>query len=108
MFNLRPRGKGLGGSSMLNAMLYVRGSPHDYDEWESFGNPGWKFEDVLPFFKKSEHFHRFVRRVFRMCLHQGSQTQIYRRATLQRKNASRAAAYCKKKTFEGHNLQKKP
>ena len=50
-------GKCLGGSSALNFMQYVRGNGKDYDEWESFGNPGWGFDNVLKYFKKSEKFH---------------------------------------------------
>ena len=49
-----PRGKGMGGSSSMNAMLYVRGRPLDYDGWEAQGAPGWGYEDVLPYFIKSE------------------------------------------------------
>ena len=49
-----PRGKGLGGSSSMNAMLYVRGSPLDYDAWEAQGAPGWGYRSVLPYFLRSE------------------------------------------------------
>lgn len=49
-----PRGKVLGGSSSLNAMVYVRGQPGDYDDWAAAGNTGWGWKDVLPYFKKSE------------------------------------------------------
>ncbi len=49
-----PRGKGIGGSSSMNAMLYVRGRPLDYDGWEAQGAPGWGWRDVLPYFLKSE------------------------------------------------------
>jgi choline dehydrogenase len=59
-----PRGKVLGGSSALNGLLYVRGQPQDYDRWRELGNHGWGFDDVLPYFKKSEdnsrgasHYH---------------------------------------------------
>ena len=53
-----PRGKVLGGSSSLNGLLYVRGQPEDYDHWVELGNKGWSFEEVLPYFKKSEDQER--------------------------------------------------
>ncbi|WP_197475909.1 MULTISPECIES: GMC family oxidoreductase [unclassified Oleiphilus] len=49
-----PRGKTLGGSSAINAMVYVRGDKSDYDHWEAQGNKGWKFDSMLPYFKKAE------------------------------------------------------
>ena len=52
-----PRGKVLGGSSCLNAMIYVRGAPADYDAWAYLGNSGWDYESVLPYFKKSEDYY---------------------------------------------------
>ncbi|MFL0685069.1 MAG: GMC family oxidoreductase [Algoriphagus aquaeductus] len=50
-----PRGKTLGGSSSTNAMAYVRGHRTDFDEWEKWGNEGWGYDSVLPYFKKSEN-----------------------------------------------------
>ncbi|WP_340119887.1 GMC family oxidoreductase N-terminal domain-containing protein [Pelagibius sp. 7325] len=49
-----PRGKVLGGSSSINAMVYVRGQPEDYDGWKAAGNPGWGWADVLPLYKRME------------------------------------------------------
>ena len=49
-----PRGKTLGGTSCLNAMVYIRGHRDNYDGWRDLGNPGWGYADVLPLFKKSE------------------------------------------------------
>lgn len=53
-----PRGKGLGGSSAINGMVYIRGHPKDFNTWRDLGNPGWGFDDVLPYFKRMEHFER--------------------------------------------------
>jgi choline dehydrogenase len=53
-----PRGKTLGGSSSINAMLYIRGHASDYDHWRQLGNEGWSYDEVLPFFKKAENNER--------------------------------------------------
>ena len=50
-----PRGKMLGGSDSFNNMIYVRGNPRDYDEWAANGCRGWSYEEVLPYFIKSEN-----------------------------------------------------
>ena len=52
-----PRGKTLGGSSSINGLLYVRGQPQDYDGWAQRGNSGWAWDDVLPYFIKSENWN---------------------------------------------------
>lgn len=49
-----PRGKVLGGSSSINAMVYIRGQAQDFNDWHDVGNPGWSWDEVLPYFKKSE------------------------------------------------------
>ena len=61
-----PRGKVLGGSSSLNAMVYIRGHAKDFDRWDAEGATGWNYEGVLPYFKRSEtyskggDFYRFL------------------------------------------------
>ncbi|MGR4868261.1 GMC family oxidoreductase [Variovorax sp. LARHSF232] len=55
----QPRGKTLGGSSSINAMVYVRGDRWDYDHWAALGNEGWSYDEVLPLFRRSEHNEQF-------------------------------------------------
>lgn len=52
-----PRGRVLGGCSSINGMIYMRGQSHDYDNWRQMGNTGWGWNDVLPYFKKSEDYY---------------------------------------------------
>jgi choline dehydrogenase-like flavoprotein len=59
-----PRGRGLGGSGIINGMVYVRGHPSDYDEWARAGATGWSFREVLPYFTKSEANENFPESVF--------------------------------------------
>ena len=54
----QPRGKGLGGSSAINGMAYIRGHPRDYERWSSEGAPGWSYAEVLPYFKRGERHSR--------------------------------------------------
>src|SRR5919197_441248 len=57
-----PRGRVLGGSSSINAMIYIRGNRADYDEWAAMGLDGWGYEDVLPYFKRAEDNERGANR----------------------------------------------
>ena len=53
-----PRGRGIGGSSSINGLIYVRGQPEDYERWAALGNRGWSWREVLPYFRKMEHNSR--------------------------------------------------
>jgi choline dehydrogenase len=55
---IQPRGKVLGGSSSINGLLYIRGQAEDFNHWRQLGNAGWSFEDVLPYFRRSEDQQR--------------------------------------------------
>ncbi len=54
-----PRGRGLGGSALINGMVYFRGNPRDYDDWAAAGATGWSYREVLPYFRKTEHNENF-------------------------------------------------
>lgn len=59
-----PRGRGLGGSALINGMVYFRGHPRDYDDWAASGAPGWSYREVLPYFCKSEDNESFEPSVY--------------------------------------------
>ena len=59
-----PRGKGLGGSSLINGMVYFRGHPRDYDDWSKSGATGWSYREVLPYFCKSENNEDFGNTIY--------------------------------------------
>ncbi len=59
-----PRGRGLGGSALINGMVYFRGNPRDYDAWAAAGAAGWSYREVLPYFRRSEHNENFGSSVY--------------------------------------------
>jgi len=59
-----PRGRGLGGSALINGMVYFRGNPRDYDAWAAAGATGWSYREVLPYFRRSEHNENFGSNVY--------------------------------------------
>lgn len=59
-----PRGRGLGGSALINGMVYFRGNPRDFDGWATAGAAGWSYREVLPYFRKSEHNENFAASVY--------------------------------------------
>jgi choline dehydrogenase len=59
-----PRGRGLGGSALINGMVYFRGNPRDFDAWAAAGAEGWSYREVLPYFRKSEHNENFGSSVY--------------------------------------------
>ncbi|MDH4480326.1 MAG: choline dehydrogenase [Rhodoferax sp.] len=61
----QPRGKVMGGSTSINAMVYTRGHAADYDHWASLGNPGWSYQEVLPLFKRAENNQCFGENAYR-------------------------------------------
>lgn len=54
----QPAGRGIGGTGLINGMIYIRGQTQDYDAWAAAGNPGWGWDDVLPWFRRTEHNSR--------------------------------------------------
>ena len=93
-----PRGKTLGGSSAINAMIYMRGAPADYDAWRDMGNEGWGFEDVLPLFKAVENqvnvtdlqcVNRLTEAFLDACAAEGIGAELYR---VTQKNGVRVSA----------------